>query len=116
MQRLAFDPQTEIVAAVLGNREGQTELLYLGESTNTEDALAPLKLRGFMFAGVIAFRCGRVVVEQEPSAGIEALRILARGAGEFCTRLVKELETKGYGAEWLERLYRLPDTRDKFSA
>jgi hypothetical protein len=112
MQRLAFDSQTEIVAAVLFNSEGLTELRYLGESPNTEEALAPLKARGMIFAGVIAFRCGRVVVEPEPSAGMEALRILARASGDFCSRLNAE----GHSAEWLERLYRLPDTRDKFCA
>lgn len=114
LQQLTFDAKTELVAAVLGNGQGETELLYLGESASTDDALAPLKARGLMFAGVIAFRCGRVVVEAEASGGLDALRILARGAGEFCVRLVKELKAEGYSADVLERLYRLPDTRDKF--
>lgn len=117
LQKLVFDSQTEIVAAALGNDRGETELLYLGESPSTEDALAPLKARGLVFAGVIAFRCGRVVVEPEPSAGLEALRILARASGEFCLRLVRESKAaEGYGVDALERLYRLPDMRDKFSA
>jgi hypothetical protein len=92
LQQLTFDAKTEFVAAVLGNREGQTELFCLGESPSTNDALAPLNARGFVFAGVIAFRCGRVMVEPEPNAGLDALRILARGAGEFCDRLAKELK------------------------
>lgn len=116
LQKLTFDAKTELVAACLGNGQGETELLYLGECASTDDALAPLKARGLMFAGVIAFRCGRVVVEPEASGGLDALRILAHGAGEFCFRLLGELKAEGYSADVLERLYRLPDPRSEFNA
>lgn len=113
LERLALDAQTRLCAAVLGNSQGETELIYLGESPSTDEALAPLKARGLLFVGVIAFRCGGAVVEPEPSAGLAALRILARALGMFAIRLATESKAEAYSVDPLERLYRLPDTRDK---
>lgn len=94
---------------VLGAR-GDFLLLPLGGPIPLP-RLAEATRRGFHFCGVVALVDGKpeVAAESDP----DSLFIMALAGVAWAYPLQsKRVHSGGDGEDWLERLYRLPDTRD----
>jgi hypothetical protein len=104
-QALAFT--SDFCCAVLGSLDRGFMLVPLhnhGEPVLTEAETERAHANGFSFCGVLGLIDGKCVARCEP--GIEAVSLCAAASPDFA-RLVLE-RTKD---DWLERMYRLPDTR-----
>jgi hypothetical protein len=102
-QQVAWD--CSISAVVLGKGE-EFVLCPLDAPTPASEALA--RARGYEYAGVFGFRDGQESMSCEP--GME--RTMCAAAFAFAEFVHARLTPKGDGVDWLERLYRLPDTRE----
>jgi len=108
-QQLVWD--SEISVVVLG-KGTEFVLVPLGEpgpipKEITEDA----KRRGLRFCGVLGrFKDGSAGMECEPD--VESMSVMARACFGFAGLLERQT---GDSAEWLKKLWTLPDTRSEFS-
>jgi hypothetical protein len=102
--------QSEICVAVLGEGCEFVLIRIDGEIDNaaTEAAVA----RGLGYCGCLGIKDGRAAAHCEPDFGSAFTMMLAAIA--FCQQMAEKLKQKktGDSAEWLERLFGLPDTRN----
>jgi len=108
IQKLAWDSETAV--AVLAN-DNDVELVDLNQPASPA-RLRPLARRGLQFYGCLALVDGKVRVEIEGGLlTVDALRVMTQAAATFAARRVAPKDDGGDGADWLERLHRLPDPR-----
>lgn len=67
---------------------------------------------GVIFAGVFAVVGGRAAAKWEP--GLAAVRVMMNAAFAYTRMVADELkeQKRGESAEWLQRLWEIPDTRN----
>jgi hypothetical protein len=104
-QQLAWD--AEFSAAVLGNAAGEVLIVDLDGALPSD--IGPYKQRGFTWCGVIGFQHGRCTANLEPT--VEARACVAPASFQFAQLIAAKFKQSSEGAEWLKRLYSLPDTR-----
>jgi hypothetical protein len=103
LQKLAWD--SDVCCAVLG-KGNDVELVDLNQFPSPE-ILQHLARRGLQFIGVLGYKDGRVRVEIEGGATVEATRILVIAAQSFTGWIAP----KGDFVEWARRMYEAPDPR-----
>jgi hypothetical protein len=109
-EQLAFE--SEICCGVLGNGRDFV-LIHLGtqggmDQKAVEEAIA----KGFVYCGILGVKDGQAGVQCEPDPGcIHTMMYAALGFARIVADRLRE-QPKGDGAEWLGRLYQMPDTRE----
>ncbi len=93
--------------AVLGNGE---EFVLVALDGPIESAMSEGKARGFVYCGCMGVIDGRAVIQCESTPG--AAITMLHAAVEFGQQVAERLKPHGDAVEWLERLYRLPDTQE----
>ncbi len=100
--------ESELAAAVMGKGE-DFRLFWLDgplDDATTKDALD----RGYEYAGVLAVINGQCHAKCAERPG--AVQTIVAAAVDFAQQVAEKLQPKGDEVKFLERLYRLPDTRE----
>ena len=109
-EQLAWDGEAAV--AVLGRGENFVLISLDGpiDEAVTIDALS----KGYRWCGVMGVINGQAAAKSEP--GPDAVYTMMHAALAFAQRVAERLRPPkadvGDEVEWLERLYRLPDTRE----
>ena len=110
-EQLAFE--SEICCAVLGNGRDFV-LVHLSQPGGMDQAVIDEAIKnGFFYCGILGLKDGQAEVQCEPDLG--SIRTMMY-AGLAFSRLVAdrlhESQSKGDAAEWLDRLFQIPDNRN----
>jgi len=98
-----------IVAAIFGNLETQDYELIDVDAVPLSEAQAAIQTRGLAFIGVMGLMDGKPRTALDVELDEETGAALSHAYVQFaCARLSKP---KGDSADWLRRLFALPDTR-----
>jgi hypothetical protein len=115
-EKLAWGAQ--LAVAVLVGKDGDKDTLYLvnlDEPIPFGEVGTALARQGCRYAGVIAVKDG--VVSSEPVDYLPAtvyamLSALPEFVAYAARKLAQQQQPKGDGADWLQKLYALPDPRE----
>jgi hypothetical protein len=104
-EQLVFD--AEVSAVILG--KGPEFVLIPLDGTPTPASLQLARVRGYAYCGVAAYKDGQCSAscERNPSA----VYTVMCASFAFAKYVVANRKPEGDGAEWLQALYNLPDTR-----
>lgn len=106
IEKLVFE--CEVSAAVLGKGE---EFVFARLPDVPEAVTAYARERGFRYCGVVGAKAGRIELELA-SLDPENVKMMAFAVAEFAKCKEASPVLDGDSADWLERLHRLPDTRE----
>jgi hypothetical protein len=109
-EQLAWDSEAGVSVAVLG--KGEDFVLISLDGQIDEAATATALAKGFSYCGVLGIKNGQAAVKCEPDSN--AVYTMMHAALAFAAQVAERLreKPKGDAVEWLESLYRLPDTRE----
>ncbi len=111
-QRIAWDGQS--AAAILGNgSEFQLVDVSDANAIPSEEQRQKLLRRGFCFVGVVGLIEGSTIFALAEPLDETSTAVLSQAYVAFIEqRINKNAKPVGDGADWLTRLYQLPDTRE----
>ncbi len=102
--------ESEIAVGVLGRSEDYVLIPLDGHGPIPQRVIDDAKRRGFQFCGVLGIVNGRAAAKCETDT--DAVGVMLLAAMGFAQQVTDKLKSKDDGADWLERLWELPDTRD----
>jgi len=114
-EKLAWGAQ--LAVGVLVGKDGDRDTLYLvnlDEQMPVECQMA-LAQQGCRYIGVIGVKNGKVEsqpVDFSPATVYAMLSALPEFVAYAARKLAQQQQPKGDGAEWLKKLYALPDPRE----
>ncbi len=110
LEKLVWDADDAV--GVLGRGEDYVLVPLDGQGPIPQEAIDDANRRGFRFCGVLAIMNGQAAAKCE--ADPDAVGVMMLAAIGFAQQAAEKLKAKpkDEGAEWLRRLWELPDTRD----
>lgn len=108
-QQLVWD--AEISCAVLGNAAGEFVLLSLDDKglTLNKAEIERAHQKSFQYCGVMAYADGQCGARSESDP--VSLSVMMQASFEFARLVVAKLKPLSDGADWLQKLWNLPDER-----
>ncbi|HZR58466.1 MAG TPA: hypothetical protein VFA74_16455 [Terriglobales bacterium] len=102
--------QSQLSVGVLSDTEGHLKLMNIADATH--ELAASLAERGMCFLGVIGLSGSEVKCAFNTEFSPSELVALHQAFAGLVDRAVSDVEENLKSADWLQRLYQLPDLRE----